>query len=167
MGHWANRTSTMITITICLLLLVAGTGLYAGYTNFVVQQDAQIINELGKIRGGAQRLVHFALAGEAGEQMYAEIEAIMASFRDHPQFGNQVSVLEDAWRELKQTILAYQAEPTLEGHHELFQIAERLWILSNELVLAAQRHAESKVHNYNYIVASFVVCIILIGALRE
>ena len=89
----------------------------------------------------------------------------MASFRDHPQFGNQVSVLEDAWRELKQTILAYQAEPTLEGHHELFQIAERLWILSNELVLAAQRHAESKVHNYNYIVASFVVCIILIGAL--
>jgi len=89
MGHWANRTST------------------------IVQQDAQIINELGKIRGGAQRLVHFALAGEAGEQMYAEIEAIMASFRDHPQFGNQVSVLEDAWRELKQTILAYHASFTV------------------------------------------------------
>ena len=53
MGNWANRTSTMITITIFLLLLVATTGLYAGYTNFIVQEDARIINELGKIRWSA------------------------------------------------------------------------------------------------------------------
>ena len=57
---WATGpiASTMITITIFLLLLVATTGLYAGYTNFIVQEDARIINELGKIRGGVQRLVH-------------------------------------------------------------------------------------------------------------
>ncbi len=165
MEHWASRTSTMITITICLLLLVATTGLYAGYTNFVVQQDAHIINELGKIRGGVQRLIHFVLVGDASQEMYAELDGIIADFRDHPEFGQQIAVVDNLWEELKGTAARYQAHPSPEVHQEIFRLGEELWTLSNDLVLSAQLHAQSRVHNYNYIASSFVVCIILIAAL--
>lgn len=165
MGNWANRTSTMITITIFLLLLVATTGLYAGYTNFIVQEDARIINELGKIRGGVQRLVHFVLMGTSSYEMYEEIEAIIAGFREHPQLAGKVSELEDTWQALREAAGRYEALPSREGHEEIFRLGEELWILSNDLVLTAQLHAQGKIENYNYIVASFVVCIILIGAL--
>lgn len=165
MRDWANRTSTMITVTILLLLLIAFSGLYAGYTNFVVQQDAEIIHDLGVIRGGVQRLVHLALAGTVSPEMYEEIDVILARLRTRPQFVEHMPAMEITWEAMKSAVARYQAEPSSDLHQEIFALSEVLWGLSSGLVLSAQAHAQRKIHNYSYVAASFSVCIMFLGAL--
>ena len=99
-----RKSSLMITVTIILLLFIGMSGLYSGYIAVILQDDAQIINKLGLIRGSVQRLVQLELVHIQDHDLIKQVDGLLDECSIAEVVGPSFPELQVNWDKVKQNI---------------------------------------------------------------
>lgn len=154
-----------LTGILVVFLVFAIVSFFNGIT--MMKGDAAFINDMGKIRGNAQRIVKQEIMGYPNATLIAYVDEIVHHVRTNHQSGlmSQVNfmeaymALEVSWDELQKTIL----ETRLTGDKQLlYEQSERFFQLSDQVVARSQAYAESKM---DYALSYRPVLIAAIGIL--
>jgi len=151
-----KRSSILIIITICLLILLSSGGIYTIYITYTIKPDAEIINKLGIIRGSIQRLVKLELSGHETGELLDSIDAIIIEFtrgdiKVHDQNGeiqNSLDNLYLSWLQLKEVRDSYKENPSIGNKQALIEKSEKLWSKANSTVFVSQLVSERKIEKY-------------------
>ncbi|HCX63594.1 MAG TPA: hypothetical protein DHN33_00085 [Eubacteriaceae bacterium] len=158
--NYYRKTSFWLTgIAIGILLLSLSSGLFTYRQTANVSDDAELINNLGVIRGSIQRLIKYELAGEPNDELAQEIDQRILElhrikeevFRGNDAIMVQINGMTLAWGDLKQIIDDYRDDATSENGQALLNKSEEIWRLSDQMVTLSQWMAEEDVSNYRYV----------------
>ena len=75
-----RRSFWLLTITIALVLFFVLSTWSFDFLLSQVREDALVINDLGRIRGGIQRWSKLVLAGENADSVAQEISTLIAKY---------------------------------------------------------------------------------------
>lgn len=152
-----RKSSLMITVTIILLLFIGMSGLYSGYIAVILQDDAQIINKLGLIRGSVQRLVQLELVHIQDHDLIKQVDGLLDECSIAEVVGPSFPELQVNWDKVKQNIWRYRQNPSELNAEELIDSSEVFWSISNSAVFVAQRLSEKKLRNFKILMVLFVI----------
>lgn len=135
--------ATVITLLIGVCML--------GFIMVQMQNYASIINDAGIVRGATQRAVKLEIANLPNDEVVQRVDGILASLFDREgqrpvanqeteEFMNALLRVQDKWDSIKQQFDAPDAEKSRE---QLLSLSEEHFELADEMVLLAQRRAES------------------------
>jgi diguanylate cyclase (GGDEF)-like protein len=157
-----KKPSASSLITVISLLLFVMNVVIASYIHTLharLTNDAQLINELGVIRGMAQRIVKLELAGsgQCRDECLDRVDAIFLRYLDDsenrqynfdPELYHNFNALNQEWHELRQAVTAFGSEsgPT---RQELLARSERMWTSSNLLVAEKAANTNAKLVSFN------------------
>lgn len=131
--------------------------LYAGYTAEILQNDAQIINKLGLIRGSVQRLANLELMQMEGDELIHQVDELLTDCSVARTLGTSLPDLQTNWEQVKQNTFMYRQNPANEHAVQLVESSEAFWNVSNEAVFSAQRFSEKKLRNFKSLLGLFVI----------
>ena len=151
-----KRSSVLILIAICLLVVLGSGGFYTMYITHTIKSDAETINKLGIIRGSMQRLVKLELSETKNNQLMNDIDLKISEFSDNEikvyDKENEIQyALDDVrqtWVPLKESIHAYRKDPSRENQRLLLEKSEEIWTKSNSMVFVSQLVSQKKVNKY-------------------
>lgn len=134
-------TVTMLLIGVCMLVFIM----------VQTQNYASIINDSGVVRGATQRAVKLEVANLPNDDVVKRVDETLASLFDREEqrpivnqetreFTNALLHVQDKWDSIKQQFDAPDAEKSPE---RLLSLSEEHFELADEMVLMAQRRAES------------------------
>ena len=152
-----RKSSFMIMITITLWVLIGMSALYAGYTAEILQNDAQIINKLGLIRGSVQRLANLELMQMEGDELIHQVDELLTDCSVARTLGTSLPDLQTNWEQVKRNTFMYRQNPANEHAVQLVESSEAFWNVSNEAVFSAQRFSEKKLRNFKSLLGLFVI----------
>lgn len=153
-----TRSTVLTLVALGILFMSLGSGLITMLLTRSISGDAKIINEMGMIRGGIQRIVKLELSGEGNdrliEQMDQDIQELLflESLSDQAEtsFQETVRKLVGDWDRLKKLLYEYDDVSDAAKRKQLFEMSEEIWIASNQLVEDSQLLSESKIRIYRY-----------------
>ena len=168
MSALRKRSTILILIVSCLLILLSSGGFFTVYLTHTIKDDASIINELGIIRGSIQRLVKFEANGIENNEIINDIELNINKFKNEKIGSSEGDKINEAlenlglsWDKLKDRIYEYRDNPTMENKSTLLKESEDMWNKANIMVLASQLESEKKVDYYSFSFVLFGINIIL------
>lgn len=164
-----KRSSILIIITVCLLVLLSSGGIYTIILTYNIKPDAEIINNLGVIRGSIQRLVKLELGGVDNDVLVSSIDANIAEFykkkikvsEQNKEIHKSLDNLYITWIQMKEARDAYRKNPSIENQKVLIEKSEEIWEKSNDTVYISQVFSERKVEKYNTSFIFFIVNILV------
>lgn len=169
MGFFHKKSALLIGVGVLILLISMSGGMFTLYLNHTISGDAQMINEMGAVRGSIQRLVKLERAGRANDPLLMEIDqkiqAISASKEsddENKDFLLEVGRLTSSWEKLRLRIENYRQSPIYEHEEGMIMVSEEAWVNANSMVLASQLLSERKVENFR-ISLIFTVLNLLLG----
>ncbi|HEY1406897.1 MAG TPA: GGDEF domain-containing protein [Spirochaetota bacterium] len=147
-----------------LLVLLAVSVILIIYSINEIEQDASLINNAGKVRGGIQRIVKNELAGKPVDGDIARLDEIMSYFMFHGYSQNQVysesekfnaamHAVEGEWQRLVLLIRDYREHKTRERAEMVFSVSEKIWEMTDDAVSIAEFTSRRKIR-YFYLLAS-------------
>lgn len=153
------RASTkLIIIMVFIICLAAVNGIFIFKEIKFLQNDANIINHAGIIRGSIQRISKLELGHINSDSLIDEIDtkleqfiSMKADFRmkgSDEYFSNYFNKLSFQWKTFKKNIMAYRNNPGEADRQRLIQQSEICWDTSNSIVFSAQLASETKVHRF-------------------
>ncbi len=172
-----RKSSVLIMITICLLVLLSSGGIYTMYLTYTIKPDAEIINRLGVIRGSVQRLVKLELSEAENDELKDFIDVAITDFNENKiaifdhreEIQNSLKDLSLSWEQLKEARVIYRNNPTIENQQVLIIKSEDFWEKSNDTVFVSQLVTERKLEKYqtsfifflmNFVLGVFIVYLI-------
>lgn len=166
-----RKSSQLIFITVCLLILLSNGGIYTIYVTRTISNDAEIVNKLGTIRGSVQRLVKLELNDVASNGLIKDIDATIKQFAErrikvYDQSNDILTSLHDLnqdWLELKRLILDYRHDASDAKRQVLLKHSEDFWVKSNNMVFVSQWVSEQKVSHYKISYILFVANLLIGG----
>lgn len=148
-----RRSFWLLTITIALVLFFVLSTWSFDFPLSQVREDALVINDLGRIRGGIQRWSKLVLAGENADSVAQEISTLIAKYS-----GSSVQImpqLEANWELLQRLAVAYEIQPNTSTSEQILMVSEHCWELANTVVDETQFNSESEMHRFKYFRISF------------
>ncbi len=151
-----KKSTILILIASCLLILLGTGGGYTMYLTHTIKTDAEIINKLGIIRGSIQRLVKIEMAGMNDEELMNNIDGYIAEFKEDKikvydkkdEIQGALDELGQSWTQLKDLIYVYREDPTGTNQKLLLTMSENAWDQANSMVLVSQLTSERKIAQY-------------------
>lgn len=151
-----TSSSVLFIITIFLLLLMCFSGFYSFYVTNSVSGDAMIINRLGVIRGSIQRIVKLELAHKNSEKLISKVDIEMNAFisqqiplYDHTnEVINSINHVQNSWISLKDAIVHFRKEGSLQNEKQLLEASEEIWYEANNMVSISEDSSEAKMKKY-------------------
>lgn len=150
-----ERISTKLTLIVLLhlfLLLLNGWFLY--YQLERVEDDAQVINQAGLVRGLTQRIAKLEAGGVAATALIKKTESVLKELEGHTddfsviesdkRFAEGLREIRTAWEKQRKLIAAYRKSKKRNNRVQLVQHSETLWKLTNNFVFLSQEIAEAK-----------------------
>ena len=155
MPHWKRRASTRIILLLCLqLTLGLLNALFVYYQTALLEDDAEIINMTGVMRGTIQRTVKLALLKADHHECEARVDTLLASFLAYQpglelhgardEYYAALDMLQDRWIILKTELGLLGSDPTPGQLERIRFFSEDVWRLSDEVVRLAQETSQSK-----------------------
>lgn len=141
-----------------IICLAAVNGIFIFKEIKFLQNDANIINHAGIIRGSIQRISKLELNHIHADSLIDEIDtkleqfiSMKADFRmkgydEH--FSSYFNKLNFQWKNFKKSMTAYRKNPEETNRQYLIQQSEICWDTSNDIVFSAQSASETKVHRF-------------------
>ncbi|HHX60133.1 MAG TPA: GGDEF domain-containing protein [Epulopiscium sp.] len=154
---------------ILTILMITQVIVYGGFFK-AMKHDAELINEVGKIRGSIQRLVKIELNNNTHNESRKDIDVLITSYihnpeimdYDHGEQINNIKALEQSWRELELLLDDYHLNPIEQTKNLVLIKSEEMWKISNESVLNAQKIAEGNVSYFKYFTVGFILNVLAI-----
>ena len=109
-------------LLLLLFITLIATNAATFYSIKVIHGDARIVNYVGLVRGGTQRLVKKELLGHPDDALLSQIDGIIEELRtgmgpngiallDDPRYLAAQEDLNDHWQELRREILVNRVIP--------------------------------------------------------
>lgn len=159
LGNSGKIRSTVLTlVALGILFMSLGSGLFTMLLTRSISGDAKIINEMGMIRGGIQRIVKLELSGEGNdhliERMDQDIHKLLLTESLTDQAGTSFQEtaykLVGVWDQFKERLYEFEDVSDVVKWEQLIDMSEEIWIISNQLVEDSQLLSESKIRIYRY-----------------
>lgn len=166
-----KKKSSLITIiSICLFILLISSSIYTTYLTNSIESDAQIINELGIIKGSIQRLVKLELHNKKNNNLLNSLDSTIDDFQmeNIKIYGNNNEVrnffieLKQEWVQLKQLIHIYRVNPSDYNEKMLIQKSEEIWDKDNNTMFISHVASKRKVDSYKNGFLSFSLNLTLV-----
>lgn len=167
-----KKSVILIFISICTLLIVGSSLIYNIYLTTMTEMYPSVVNNLGVVRGTAQKLVKAETNGIVDDASIQKLDLIFADFNSrkidmynkHSSLRTLVAELNHTWEELKFHIVSFRKEPTAENRILLLSKSEEFWTISNSAVFLSQGIAEDAIKNNRilYFLSSANIIIVLI-----
>jgi len=149
---------------ILTILMITQVFVYGSFFK-AMKNDAELINEVGRIRGSVQRLVKMELQNNKDNEIRKDIEILVTSYinnpdimdYDHTEQVNNIKTLKQSWEELQLLLDNYHLSPTKQKRNHVLAKSEEVWVITNESVLNAQKIAEENISYFRYFTAGFVL----------
>lgn len=169
-GFNTGKSSKLIIIGICLIILLCSGGLFTIYITHTIKNDAEVVNKLGIIRGSIQRVVKLELEGFESNDFVEIIDSRIAEFSEGKikiydsknEILRAIENLSQSWMELKEHIYGYREDPSSYHYELLFESSEEIWKETNEVVLISQIVSERKVTSYRISYIFFAINLVLV-----
>ncbi|MEM1369301.1 MAG: methyl-accepting chemotaxis protein [Cyanobacteria bacterium P01_H01_bin.15] len=142
-------------ITTQLFLSIATLGVVNVISGFIVERniakssfDGSVVNKSGIVRGATQRLVKLEINGQPNDELVERLNVLIDGLIDgnaelmlpaatDPAYVEKIAMVQEAWGNLKQTIVNYRRNP--EGViDKLIADSEEYFELTNDAVFAAE-----------------------------
>ncbi|MGI6083877.1 MAG: GGDEF domain-containing protein [Acetivibrionales bacterium] len=139
-----KRRSGFIFVIIIILILFNGTNifLFQRYKGMVAG-DAEIINNLGTIRGSVQRYTKLELVSGENEHISDKIENLFEIYKNlNTPFLNETR---EKWEEVKEASSKYRSNPGENNRKLLIEASEECWEMADKAILETQYIAENKI----------------------
>ncbi|MBH1939579.1 diguanylate cyclase [Mobilitalea sibirica] len=139
------------------------------------ENDAETINNLGKIRGAIQRLLKLETNNVERDDLIISIENYVNQFlfdsKNSPLVDNlKFNEIYQRWNKLKQEIYKYRELNNQEQREWLLLESEKIWDLADTIVNEAQFYSEIKLHKYRVLIVAscmnLILVILLIGFVK-
>lgn len=160
-------------LLLLLFITLIATNAATFYSIKVIHGDARIVNYVGLVRGGTQRLVKKELLGHPDDALLSQIDGIIEELRtgmgpngiallDDPRYLAAQEDLNDHWQELRREILVNRVIPDSDSLHKLSEV---FFEKSNSVVFLTERIAEAKLDRIMFlrmllVVISALLCVI-------
>lgn len=169
-GHNMGKSSKLIIIGICLIVLLCSGGILTIYITHTIKNDAEVVNKLGIIRGSIQRVVKLEVEGIESDDAIELIDSRIAEFSEEKikiydrrnEILQAIENLSQSWIELKEHIYGYREDPSSHHQQQLFESSEEIWKETNEVVLISQIVSERKVSSYRISYIFFAINLLLV-----
>jgi diguanylate cyclase (GGDEF)-like protein len=138
--------------------------------------NSTLINDVGKIRGGIQRIIKKEISGSRADNEINDVDILINEFssrsRDRlvinpssDEFSSAIQLVAHKWAQTKKIITEYHISPVTK-RRELVDISEELWDIANNAVFIAEATSHRTVI-YFYFLAAVSGCgiIVLLGIL--
>lgn len=120
------------------------------FENLRTQQgalDGSVVNKSGIVRGATQRLVKLEIDGQPSDNLIQRLDQLVNGLIEgdkalqlpkatDPAYLSKIQEVENAWQQLKTTIIQYRQNPNLKS--KLIEESEAYFELTNEAVFAAE-----------------------------
>lgn len=147
-------------ILLFLLALILVLVLNIGVSSIIFRNsegDGKQINDIGRIRGGIQRIVKLQYAGAAPQdlirQMDDRIAGLVKSCSEdaaNPARYQKAILFSGRWNDLKTLLTRYGDDPSKENATAMLAASEEIWAIADEAVDASQFIDERNVTNMKY-----------------
>ncbi len=151
---------------VLFVLSIANTGGFVRYM-LLSRGDAELINELGQIRGQIQRVTKLYLAEDAEQKRIdtiAEIDSKLERFQELEQrrwnvvdeeVGSQLDDIKEKWTELRALLSERSSRD-----ERVIAVSETAWRIANTSVLYLQKRAERE-RSYLYFSLATLLLLVL------
>lgn len=158
-GAGFSRISTqLLFVGAILAFLAVANGAFMIHETASLQNDAQIINSMGIVRGSIQRAAKLEAAKAPSDEVVEQIDAVLERFiseergyslvGDKTEFSDMARELSLNWKSAKKALAAFRADPSEVNRKHLVDITEKCWQLANDAVYHAQLTSESKLERF-------------------
>ena len=131
---------------------------------------AQLINYLGLVRGGTQRLVKLELNGQPDDDLIAYLDSILDDLEhedgqygllhlDDEEYRKCLDALQELWMDLKAGISSYRKDKSTEN--ALLEYSEVYFEMSNQAVFAAEAYSNKQMLYILRVTAGLLLCIVV------
>jgi methyl-accepting chemotaxis protein len=151
------RIINQLRITVVVLLLFAIFNLVTIYRQIdSMTSDGRIVNYAGIVRGNTQRVVKLTVFEQNTDNIVSLLDKIIQGLTkgdqelnlirvDNQDFQSKMTQIEQAWSQLKPTLIAYKANPNPQAKERLLKESEEYWKLTNEAVSSAESFTKQNV----------------------
>ncbi|MCX7711194.1 MAG: GGDEF domain-containing protein [Clostridia bacterium] len=166
-----KKSSSWLFIT---LIAIIGVVFIDGFIRFFlvknIEHDADLINNLGIIRGSVQRISKLETNNVIRDDLIRLVDKKFQDYSPEDQdlglnstrYGINFAKLKNSWNEFKETLQNYREKPAVEAKAALLAKSEEMWDAANALVLEAQLISEMKLKYYQLFLFSTVINILLL-----
>lgn len=139
-----KRQSRFVFLIIAISIIFAGTNIFLFHRYIgMVAGDAEIINNLGTIRGSIQRFTKLELSYLESNHVIKRIDYLFETYKDlNTPFLNQTY---ETWEELKIVASKHRNSPDNHNRKLLIEVSEECWEIADKAILENQYIAENKV----------------------
>ncbi|PZD70535.1 Frizzy aggregation protein FrzCD [Acaryochloris thomasi RCC1774] len=135
-------------------------------------QDGSVVNKSGIVRGATQRLVKLEINGKPNDKLVAKLDTLVEGLINgnselklpkatDAQYLEKITVVNDAWQKLKQTVVAYRQDPSILP--KLIADSETYFELTNDAVFAAEEFSAAQVRETQ--IAQAAILLLNLGVL--
>lgn len=155
----------VLVILAWLILTISGLTLFINENANVIEKNSALINEAGKIRGGAQRIIKIHLSGKPVAMYLPEIEQSIDILFAHTRSANSFYGSYDeqyftatlgSWEVLVRLI--EQDAP----QDEILEQSEIIWYSSNALVAHIEHQTLAYTKRFNLVTAIFFTIVLVL-----
>jgi diguanylate cyclase (GGDEF)-like protein len=120
------------------------------------QGDAKQINDIGRIRGGIQRIIKLEFAGEKNDELISRIDLLLENAIIADKSTNSIIYFDTArlllnkWENLKYLIVNYRENKTESTKVKILDASEEIWEIADATVIESQLENERNVDNFKY-----------------
>ncbi len=168
------KVSRKLIIVLFVFLIIASINILIAFIVIKdIESDAMLVNYTGIIRGGIQRICKLELLNMPDDKLIDEIEnkidlilfkkyQISIFKNEEDKFIKIEKFFKIYWEDLKTHIFKYRKNPSKENKDLLIKKSELIWIEANDVVFYIENISEKKVKNFNYLIISIVLNLLLI-----
>ncbi|NLK59529.1 MAG: hypothetical protein GX290_00585, partial [Treponema sp.] len=155
----------VLVILAWLILTISGLTLFINENANVIEKNSALINEAGKIRGGAQRIIKIHLSGKPVAMYLPEIEQSIDILFAHTRSANSFYGSYDeqyftatlgSWEVLVRLI--EQDAP----QDEILEQSEIIWYSSNALIAHIEHQTLAYTKRFNLVSAIFFTIVLVL-----
>jgi len=158
-GAGFYRISTQLLFVGAILAFLAlANGAFMLRETASLQNDAQIINSMGIVRGSIQRAAKLEAAKVPSDEVVEQIDSLLERFiseehgyslaGDKTEFSAMARELSLNWESAKTALLAFRADASEINRENFVDITEKCWQIANDAVYHAQLTSESKLERF-------------------
>ncbi len=160
-----KQSIILFSLAAFIILLVLANIVFIYIETRRMENDGNIINETGVIRGTIQRIAKKELAGNPADEEIGRVEGIFRNFMsDAPGFGltgisRELEItlksLHASWRNFQEMIREHRIAPSERNRLRLFNESEMMWDRADRTVFLAQNYSEQKLRFFRLVFVVF------------
>ncbi len=162
-----RQSIILISLSAFIIILVLANIVFIYVETRRMENDGNIINETGVVRGSIQRIVKKELAGYRADEEIARVEGVFRSFETSApgydlrgisrELEHILDSLRASWEGLQETVREYRASPSERNRLRLYNESEAMWDRTDRTVFLAKTYSEQKLRFFRLVFVVFGV----------